>query len=124
MFNISLLIKPITLKIFKEKMSFKPAIQRTIEDIRENDVRIQVTGYVKNLIEDESFILDDESGQISVNIQYVKFSFSEDDLVNVIGELDTDMEGERMLVAQIVQDMNKLNFKYYLKLYELKKQYG
>jgi hypothetical protein len=31
------------------------------------------------------------------------------------------MEGEKELEADIIQDMNKLNFEYYQKLYQIKK---
>ncbi|MHA2390376.1 MAG: NirD/YgiW/YdeI family stress tolerance protein [Promethearchaeota archaeon] len=105
-------------------MSLQSAKQRIIKDIRENDALIQVTGYVKNLIENDSFILDDNSGNISVDIKNVDFPHNENDLINVFGELDTKMDGEKIMIAKIIQDMNKLNFGYYLKLYELKKKYG
>jgi uncharacterized protein YdeI (BOF family) len=105
-------------------MSLQSAKQRIIKDIRENDALIQVTGYVKNLIENDSFILDDNSGKISVDIKNVDFPYNENDLINVFGELDTKMDGEKIMIAKIIQDMNKLNFGYYLKLYELKKKYG
>ncbi len=32
-----------------------------------------------------------------------------------------NMDGEQTLNAQIIQDMNDLNFKYYTQLYEIKK---
>jgi len=105
-------------------MTFHTAHQRTIQDIKNDDERIQVTGYVKHIIENEQFVLDDKSGEISINIKNIDFRFKEDDLVNVIGDLLINMDGERSIVAEFIQDMSKLNFEYYLKLYELKKKYG
>lgn len=101
-----------------------PARQRIIKDIKNDDERIQVTGYVKDITENERFILDDKSGEISIDIKNIDFQFKRDDLVNVIGDLLINMDGERSIVAEFIQDMNKLNFKYYTKLYELKKKYG
>ncbi|MFX0080849.1 MAG: hypothetical protein ACFE94_03760 [Candidatus Hodarchaeota archaeon] len=104
-------------------MSIQSAKQRTIKDIKKDDVRIQVTGYVKNIVEKEHIVLNDGSGQISVDIKNVDFGYKKEDLVNVIGELVIKMDGGKTIVAEIIQDMNKLNFEYYLKLYELKKEY-
>lgn len=104
-------------------MSSQSAKQRTIKDIKNNDVRIQVTGYIKDLIEKEHLILDDKTGQINVDIKNLDFRNKKNDLINVIGELVISMDGGKIIVAEIIQDMNKLNFEYYLKLYELKKEY-
>jgi len=104
-------------------MSSQSAKQRTIKDIKNNDVRIQVTGYIKILIEKEHLILDDKTGQINVDIKNLDFRNKKNDLINVIGELVIRMDGGKTIVAEIIQDMNKLNFEYYLKLYELKKEY-
>ncbi|MFW9876432.1 MAG: hypothetical protein ACFFG0_25335 [Candidatus Thorarchaeota archaeon] len=105
-------------------MSIHTARQRIIKDITNEDERIQITGYVRNIIENELFILDDKSGEISIDIKNVDFQFKKDDLVNVIGDLMINTDGERFIVAEFIQDMNKLNFEYYIKLYELKKKYG
>ncbi len=102
-------------------MENKYAKQRIIEDIKNTDERIQVTGYVKNIKEDH-FILDDESDEIEVNITNFDFKFKENDLINVIGDLTISVDGKKIINADIIQDMNKLNFKYYQKLYQLKKE--
>jgi uncharacterized protein YdeI (BOF family) len=104
-------------------MSIKSTKQRTIKDIKNDDVRIQVTGYVKNIVEKDHFILSDGTGQIIVDIKNTDFGYKQEDLINVIGELVIKMDGGKTIVAEIIQDMNKLNFEYYLKLYELKKEY-
>ena len=105
-------------------MSIQSAKQRTINDIRNDDVRIQVTGYIKDIVEKEQFILDDSTGQIDVDIKNLDFRNNENDLINVIGELVISMDGGKKIIAEIIEDMNKLKFEYYLKLYELKKEYG
>ena len=68
------------------------------------------------------FILDDKTGIIKINFKESEsdFDFKNDDLVNVIGTLTINMEGQKMVEADIIQDMTNLNFKYYQKLYELK----
>ena len=103
-------------------MSSQFARQSTVEDVNDKDQRIQITGYVKNIVGDESFILDDNTGKINVSIKSVDFEFHENDLINVIGEIVKE-GNNRTLKAEIIQDMNKLNFEYYLKLYELRKKY-
>ncbi len=105
-------------------MSKQSAKQRTIKDIRNDDVRIQVTGYIKDPIEEENVILNDKTGQINVNIKSIDFNYRVNDLINVIGELVISMDGGKTIMAEIIQDMNNLNFEYYQKLYELKKKYG
>ena len=103
-------------------METQTAIQRMIKDIKNDDVRIQITGYVKKLHENEDFILNDKTGQIRVNLKDVEFSFKNEDLVNVIGNLEISMSGEKSIMVEFVQDMNKLNLAYYEKLYEIKKE--
>lgn len=100
------------------------AKQRIINDIRNDDLRIQITGYVKELVKNDYFILDDKTGEIKINFKESDFGFKNDDLVNVIGTLTIKMEGQKMVEADIIQDMSNLNFKYYQKLYELKLELG
>lgn len=104
-------------------MSIPSAKQRIIRDIGIDDERIQVTGYLKSRINDDHIVLDDKTGEISVNIIGIDdFNFKENDLINVIGDLEFQSSGEKVINADIIQDMNKLNFEYYRKLYELKKE--
>jgi len=98
------------------------AKQRIINDIQNEDLKIQITGYIKDIGDENSFVLDDKSGQIPVKLKDMELKFDEEDLINVIGELRIKTSGEKVIDAQIIQDMNKLNFKYYRKLYELKKE--
>ena len=102
-------------------MESKFAKQRIIEDIDINDERIQVTGYIKK-IEGNLIILDDKSGEIQVDITNSDFRFKVNDLVNIIGNIELKSDGKNILQGEIIQDMNKLNFKYYQQLYQLKKE--
>jgi len=105
-------------------MSFQYAKQRMVKDISVNDERIQITGYVKSWVSDNQIIINDKTGEIKVNITSIDdFKFKENDLINVIGDLEFHSSGEKVLNADIIQDMNKLNFEYYRKLYQLKKEY-
>ena len=90
--------------------------------MRNEDERIQITGYVKSLVENDHIILEDKTGHIKVSIKNVDFNFKEKNLVNIIGNLMIKTDGEKIIDADIVQDMNNLNFDYYTKLYELKKE--
>ena len=102
-------------------MEASHARQRIVKDVKKDDERVQVTGFVEKVKEDH-FTLNDKTGTIKVFTENVKLKFKENDLVNVIGDLDLKPSGEIYLKAQFIQDMNNLNFKYYLKLYELKKE--
>jgi len=105
-------------------MTIQSAKQRIISDIKIEDERVQITGYVRDLVEEEQFVLDDDTGDISVDIKNIDFNFKEKDLVNVIGDIVKEGNEIKMLRAEIIQDKNQLNFEYYKKLYELKKKYG
>ena len=96
------------------------AKQRIIKDVKIDDLKIQITGYVKDLSNNDNFILDDKTGEIKITFKEAEFNIHNDDLVNVIGTLSIDMEGLKTIEAEIIQDMTNLNFNYYQKLYELK----
>ncbi len=98
------------------------AIQRTIKDIKNSDIRIQITGYVKDIVENDYIILNDKTEEIKVDIQAVEYPFQKNNLINVIGKLNIKLKGEKEVEAEIIQDKSNLNFEYYLKLYEIKKE--
>lgn len=103
-------------------MSREFAIQRIIQDIKGTDSRVQVTGFIKDIIDNDHFILNDKSDDIKIDNKNIDFTFQKDDLINVIGELNINVEGEKEIEAEIIQDKKNLNFDYYLKLYEIKKE--
>jgi len=103
-------------------MSREHAIQRIIQDIKSSDSRVQITGYIKDVVDNDYLILDDKSENIKIYIQKIDATFQKDDLINVIGELNITVEGEKEIEAEIIQDKKNLNFDYYLKLYEIKKE--
>ena len=105
-------------------MELQSAKQRIIKDIKNDDFRIQIIGYVKKVLDNNFILLTDKTGEIKVNLKDIEFKFKENDLINVIGDLNINTKGEMEFSADIVQDMNNLNFKYYIKLYELKKEIG
>jgi uncharacterized protein YdeI (BOF family) len=100
----------------------EPAIQRIINDVKNTDIRVQITGYVKEIVEKDYIILNDKTGDIKVDIKGVEFSFKKNDLINIIGELNINVGGEKEIGAEIIQDKKNLNFEYYQKLYEIKKE--
>jgi uncharacterized protein YdeI (BOF family) len=103
-------------------MESQYAKQRIIKDIENDDLQIQVTGYVEEIHNDNTFILNDKSGQLKVDLKDLESSYKQGDLINVIGELRITTSGEKILDSSLIQDMTGLNFKYYRKLYELKKE--
>ncbi len=103
-------------------METRHAVQRIIKDISNDDLKIQVTGYVISRLEGDLVLLKDNTGEIKINISEVDFPFKKEDLINIIGELNMSMSGEKYIQAKIVQDVKNLNFPYYEKLYYLKKE--
>lgn len=103
-------------------METQSATQRMVKDVKNDDLRIQVTGSVKNAPNEGKFILEDSSGKISVNYVSDDYDLKKGDVINAIGELQVTVSGEKILFASIIQDMNSLNLKYYEVLYEIKKE--
>ncbi len=103
-------------------MMREPAIQRMINDVKNTDIRVQIMGYVKDVVENDYIILNDKAGDIKVDIKKVDFSYKKKDLINIIGELNIDTGGEKEIAAEIIQDKKNLNFEYYQKLYDIKKE--
>ena len=60
-------------------MESQYAKQRIISDVKNEDVRIQITGYIKNIVDDQYIVLDDKTGQIKTNIEDVEYNFKEND---------------------------------------------
>jgi len=104
-------------------MEIKPAIQRMIKDIKEDDQKVQITGYIDKMEDESSFLLQDGTGKLRVHAEKMNLSYSTGDLINVSGELGYGEDNERVLNAVIIQNMEGLNFEYYKQLYEIKKQY-
>ncbi len=103
-------------------MSREHAAQRIIQDIKSSDSRVQIIGFIKDLVDDDHIVLKDKSNDIKIDIKNVDFTYQKEDLINVIGELNINMAGEKEIEAEIIQDKKNLNFDYYLKLYEIKKE--
>ncbi|MFX0011541.1 MAG: hypothetical protein ACFE9R_14605 [Candidatus Hermodarchaeota archaeon] len=103
-------------------MMREPAIQRMIVDLKSSDNRVQITGYIKEIVGDDYIILNDKTGDIKVNIKNIEFPFKQNDLINIIGELNITMGGEKEVGAEIIQNKKNLNFEYYQKLYDIKKE--
>ncbi|NHJ21156.1 MAG: hypothetical protein EAX91_09450 [Candidatus Lokiarchaeota archaeon] len=103
-------------------MMREPAIQRMIVDLKSSDNRVQITGYIKEIVGNDYLVLNDKTGDIKVNIKNVEFLFKQNALINVIGELNITMGGEKEVGAEIIQDKKNLNFEYYEKLYDIKKE--
>ncbi len=103
-------------------METQSAPQRMVKDVKNDDLRIQVTGRIKETPKDGKFTLEDSTGKITINYVPEDYNLKKGDVVNAIGELQVTVSGEKILYASIIQDMNNLNLKYYEELYKLKKE--
>lgn len=95
-----------------------------IKDLEKMEIgsQVQIMGFVKGNIKEENIILDDRTGEITINIKKLKFPFKTGDLINVFANVEPTMEGEKKLEAIFFQDMSNLNFEHYQKLYDMKKE--
>ena len=91
------------------KVSSQFAIQRTIEDVKSDDNRVQITGYVQEISENDHFIMDDKTGKIKVNIENIEFNYKSNDLINVFGDLMIQVDGEKQIIADIIQDLSLIH---------------
>ncbi len=103
-------------------MSREYAVQRIIQDRKSSDSRVQITGIIKDVGDNDHIILKDKSNDIKIDIKNVDLIYQKEDLIDVIGELNINIAGEKEIEAEIIQDKKNLNFDYYLKLYEIKKE--
>ncbi len=93
-------------------MSREYAVQRIIQDIKSSDSRVQITGFVKDIVDNDHIILKDKSDGIKIDIKK--------DLIQRKAKID-------LIVVDIKAQMweDKINTKAINKLidqkYELKK---
>jgi len=104
-----------------QKISAKRVMIKDLEKMEIGSL-VQIIGFVKGNIEEENIVLDDRTGEITINIKKLKFPFKTGDLVNVFAKAKPTMDGEKKLEAIFFQDMSNLNFEHFQKLYELKKE--
>ncbi len=91
-----------------------PYVEKFICDIKKEDVNVAVSGMVISK-EDNSFILDDNTGQIIVNLIN---SQEVEGYIRVLGRVLPYEEGIQ-LQGFIVQDFNKIDKVLYKKVKEL-----
>ena len=103
-----------------EKSSAKRVM---IKDLNNEDIgnSVQIVGYVKEILDQSSFLLTDKTGELMVEYENDTLPYKKNDLINVYGLVQPTMEGELKLKSQFIQNMNDLNFRNYTKIYELKK---
>jgi len=106
-----------------------PAIKKDVNEITENDKRIQILGtvveYIAGTVGDSSslseVILSDGTGNIRVFIdEDIDREYKPKEIIRVFGRVGKDERG-LYLNAEIIQDMNKLNIDLYKKIRKLRK---
>ena len=63
-------------------MNNQYAKQRTIRDIKNDDLKIQITGYIDEINNDNTILLDDGTGQITADLKEIEFNLKKKDLIN------------------------------------------
>ena len=48
--------------------------QRIVKDIRNDNTLIEVTGYIKEIIDEHQIILDDTTGKIKINLENIELT--------------------------------------------------
>jgi len=88
-----------------------PAVERSVSEITEEDIRVRVMGTAKK-IEDGHFTLEDETGSIRVESQD---SVADGTRIRVFAR-PTMVSNALMLSSELVQDISGLNEKIYKKI--------
>ncbi|MHA1719396.1 MAG: hypothetical protein ACTSWX_14655 [Promethearchaeota archaeon] len=108
---------------FESNKTNETYIKRLISDIQLDDSAIQIVGYAKSINQSDEFYLDDKNGKIHVRSVSDEFGkIIEGNIYRVFGELSIDGDGTQYISAHIIQNMEKLNFKLFLKTMELIKK--
>jgi hypothetical protein len=88
-----------------------PAVEKSIPEISESDIKVRVIGHVKKL-EDTGFTLENEGNNIRVESQEKPEKGA---LVRVFAR-PTLVKDELVLSAELIQDIKDLNEKVYKKI--------
>ena len=94
-----------------EKPRKAPAIEKTIPEINESDIKVRIIGTVKKP-DKSGFTLERENNTIRVESQD---NVDDGALVRVFGR-PTNVNGNLVLSSELVQDVNCLNEKVYKKI--------
>jgi RPA family protein len=105
-----------------ESPSRSPALKKDIDDITDEDSRVQIIGtileYVPGIIGDSSslsqLIITDGTGNIKVFVdEYIDRDFKTQDKIRVFAKVIANNENSFDLNAEIIQDMNELDVNLY-----------
>jgi len=98
-----------------ENLKIQPAKEKKIKNINKEDFKLALSGIVINK-EDNSFVLDDGTGQVSVFLENNNVKNS--DYIRVFGNL-INFENGIELQAEFIQDLNKIDKKLHQKILDL-----
>ncbi|MCF2139703.1 MAG: hypothetical protein K9W44_06585 [Candidatus Lokiarchaeota archaeon] len=93
--------------------------KKLVKDLQPTDGLVQLTGYARNINANNDFYIDDTTGKIQTqNIPDDAPKITEGNLYRVFGKYEVDGTGTPVIAAQIIQDMQELDFNFYLKTME------
>ena len=101
----------------KQQIRKKPYIDSNISEIAKPG-KYRIVGTITDVLT-ESFILQDESGQIEVFTESPTTDLNEEDVVRVLGRME--FEPERKFNAKIVQDLKNVSLEQYNQVREMEK---
>ncbi len=101
-----------------------PAAPRLIGKIRPDDDRVRIVGTVKNVNEDKSFLLEDNTGAIQVKpsdslLSSSPIKIAPKTVVRACGTVEVSMDGGRVLRADLLQDFSNIDLQLYHKVREV-----
>jgi hypothetical protein len=97
----------------------RPAIERKINEISENDRRVRILGIVVSTAEN-LVVMDDGTGLIPVRVEE---TLREKGKYRIIGQVNKVAENKLEIVAEIVQDMRNLDMELYQKVIKIKRKF-
>lgn len=95
------------------------AKERKIKELTENDQKVRILGIVVNSTPN-SAILDDGTGVIQIRVEQ---PLKEKGRYRIIGQVYKKEQNKFEIVAEIIQNMDKLDIQLYQKVNEIKKEF-
>lgn len=98
-------------------------VKKIIQELQPNEAEVQILGYARDKNANDEFYLDDTTGRIHIReIPEEAPLIQEGKLYRVFGTYALDGSGSPYIATQILQDMEDIDFEYYMKSLKKKQE--
>ena len=93
--------------------------KKLIQELQPVDTFVQLVGYARNKNQNDEFYLDDTTGQVHIReLPEESPAIQEGNLYRILGKYELDGSATPFVAAQIIQDMDQLDFELYMQAYK------